>query len=327
MTTVSAPVLRALCDHGGLREVAPAHAIEAILGSDLTQRVWLDIARAGDAEGEILREKLGFHPLAVEDCLRGKQRPKLERYPGYQFLVLYATSVRTGKSHVRFHEVHLFIGRHFIVSVHDGTSEAISSLWQRWQASPESYPSVDHLSHALIDSIVDGYFPASQTLAEAAERLEEHLLQQDWGGDIQRFLGTRREMLLMRKRVAPLRDVLGSLLLRDLPQHNPELLPYYQDVRDHIVRVTEDLDTAREMLSASLDAHLSVSSNQLNITMRRMTAWSIILMSVTLVAGIYGMNFEQMPELSWRWGYPASLLMMLGLGGTLVRFFQKRGWL
>ena len=144
---------------------------------------------------------------------------------------------------------------------------------------------------------------------------------------MQQILVTRHELVLFRKVVAPLRDVLSTLLRRDLPFLLPELVPYFLDVHDHTIRVTEEIDSLRELLSALLDAQISLSANQLNHTVRTMTAWSVMLMSVAVIAGVYGMNFDYMPELDWRYGYVFALALMAAVGFTLAYFFKRRGWL
>lgn len=144
---------------------------------------------------------------------------------------------------------------------------------------------------------------------------------------MQDILGLRRELVLFRRVVGPERDMLGDVLRRDLPIISPELIPYFMDVRDHAMRIAEELDVLRELLAASLEGHLSISSNQLNITVRMMTAWSIILMSLAVVAGIYGMNFRHMPELLWRYGYFFVLGFMATLGLSLFWIFKRKDWL
>jgi magnesium transporter len=281
-----------------------------------------------EAAAAFLRERLGFHPLAVEDCVRGRQRPKLDRYPGYFFLVLYTTRVNPGRDRMALTELHVFLGERYIVSVHDHKVKEVGEVLARWRAAPARLDNVGALAHALMDAVVDNYIPVLNHFAERAERVENAVFNRtDEGGNMQHILTLRRELASLRRVVAPERDVLSTLLRRDLPFLGPELMPYFQDVYDHAIRVTEEIDNLRDTLSVILDAHLSASSNQLNQTVRMMTAWSIILMTMAWIAGIYGMNFERMPELQWRFGYGWALGIMVVVGCALVMFFRRRKWL
>lgn len=289
--------------------------------------VWIDVSNPGPAEAAYLREELGFHPLAVEDCIRGRQRPKMDRYAGYFFLVVYAAAVNVERNRMALNEFHIFLGERFLVTVHDYKVQEVGEVVARWRTAPEQVPDTGALAHLLLDVVVDDYFRCVEHYADRAEHVELTVFHTNGRPDTRQILLLRHELVLFRKVVAPLREVLSTLLRRDLPFLRPELLPYFQDVHDHTIRVTEEIDSLRELLSALLDAQISTSANQLNHTVRTMTAWSIILMSMTLVAGVYGMNFALMPELQWRWGYPASLLLMLSIGSVLLLFFRRRGWL
>ena len=289
--------------------------------------VWIDVACPGDAEAEFLRDRLRFHPLAVEDCVRGRQRPKLDRYPGYFFLVMYAAAVNPERERMALHEVHLFIGRRYLVTVHDHRVGEFGEVLARWRASPAAFATVGVLAHAVMDTIVDHYFPVIDHFSDRVEEMEAGIFEgrREQGG-LEQLLNVRREMTLFRKVLGPQRDVVSTLLRRDLPFLSADLTLYFQDVHDHMMRVVEEIDTLRDLLTGAMEAQLSVTSNQLNITMRVMAAWSIILMAMALVAGIYGMNFHIMPELAWRWGYEWALGLMLAMGAVLLLYFRKQHW-
>lgn len=315
----------------GVHGVPLEQAVEWVRGGgpagEAAPLVWVDISTPGEAEAAFLRERLGFHPLAVEDSLRGRQRPKLDRYPGYFFLVLYAAQINAERERVALHELHLFLGPRYLVSVHDRKIRQVTETLARWRGAPSRFADVGALAHGLVDAVVDEYVPVLDHFAERAERIESTVFGAPAEEGMQGILALRREMVRFRRVVAPSREVFATLLRRDLPLIRPELLPYFQDVHDHVIRVTEEVDSLRDLLSAALDAHLSTASNQLNQTVRMMTAWSIILMSMTLIAGIYGMNFVLMPELGWRYGYPLALVLMLGVGLGLIAFFRGKRWI
>ena len=289
--------------------------------------VWIDVSNPGHDEAAFLRDELGFHPLAVEDCIRGRQRPKLDRYPNYFFMVVYAASVNPGRNRMALNELHIFLGTGFVVTVHDYKIGEVKEVVARWRAAPEQVSGTGTLAHILLDLVVDDYFKVVEHFADRTDEFETGAFLPGQSPDMQQILVTRHELVLFRKVVAPLRDVLSTLLRRDLPFLIPALVPYFQDVHDHTIRVTEEIDSLRELLSALLDAQISLSANQLNHTLRTMTAWSIILMSIAAIAGVYGMNFVHMPELQWRWGYFFALGIMATVGFGLAAFFKHRNWL
>jgi magnesium transporter len=288
--------------------------------------VWIDVERPGDDEAAFLRDELHFHPLAVEDCLRGRQRPKLDRYPGYYFMVLYTAHLNGDRKRIALHEVHLFVGRHYVVTVHDHPIPELREVLARWRSSPHELRTSGAVAHALIDAIVDDYFPMLDHFAERVDEVEAGVFAAQ-NANMKHILGLRRELTLFRKVVGPERDLLGTLLRRDVGFLGTELSLYFQDVHDHAMRVVEEIDTLRDLLSVALEGQLSMSSNQLNVTMRVMAAWSIILMAITLVAGIYGMNFHIMPELAWHYGYAFALGLMAFIGVALIAYFRHRRWI
>lgn len=329
-----APAIRAYAAlPNGVHVISREKAAEAIRGSlggvSAADRplVWVDIINPGEAEAAFMRDELGFHPLAVEDCIRGRQRPKLDRYSSYLFLVIYAAAINPDRNRMALNELHIFLGREFIATVHDYKVDEIGEIVARWRATWSQNSDVGDLAHLLLDAVVDDYFPVLEHFAARTDAIENETFQHASPISMQQILLLRHELVIFRRIVAPQRDVLNTLLRRDVPFLRPELLPYFQDVHDHTIRVTEEIDALRELLSALLDAQFSLSTNQLNYTMRTMTAWSIILMSMGLVGGIYGMNFANMPELQWRWGYFAALGLMAAIGVTLVTFFRRRHWL
>jgi magnesium transporter len=288
---------------------------------------WIDILSPTEVEAAFLREKMLMHPLAVEDCLRGRQRPKIDRYDGYSFLVFYATQLNLERERMALNELHLFMGSGFFITVHDRGVDEVEELLGAWLRSPGLLRDSGTAAHNLLDAITDDYFPIIEHFSDHLAELEEGVFDGTDEITVQQALRFRREMVLFRRVLAPQRDVISSFVRRDLPYIHPELIPYFQDVLDHILRVTEEIDAFRELVTGLLEIHSSNAANQLNRTMQTLTGWSILLMSMALIAGIYGMNFTLMPELQWRWGYPLALGLMLVTGAMLLRLFRKQGWL
>jgi magnesium transporter len=288
--------------------------------------IWIDVAAPGVPEGEFLRTELNFHPLAVEDTVRGRQRPKIDRYPGYFFLVMYAARINPERERMALNELHAFIGDNYVVTVHDHRIEEISEVLARWRGTPDRYRAPGNLAHALVDLVVDGYFPVLDHFSERVAELETGVMAGRPGDGMQSILTMRRELSLFRRMVGPERELVGSLLRRDIPFLQPEMMPYFQDVHDHAIRVAEEIDQLRDLLNGAMEGQLSLASHQLNETMRLMAAWSIILMAMAWIAGIYGMNFRVMPELQWHYGYLWGLGLMLVVGTILFAYFKRKEW-
>ncbi len=299
--------------------------------SDILQRgdglLWIDVVDPTPDELRLLGEEFGFHPLALEDALRRHQRPKLEHYDGFLFLVFYGLETVDRRPVLR--EVNLFAGKNYLVTVHDGRLPAIPETADRWCANVANLGNrgVGLLVYSLLDAIVDGYFPVVDDLAERIEDLEAAVFDRAEAGAQEAIFDLKKDLLAIRRVLGPERDVMNVLVRRDAPVFGDAVVVYFQDVYDHILRVTDAVDTYRDLLSSALDAYLSMTSFRLNEVVKRLTASSIILMSVTLIAGIYGMNFEHMPELDWRLGYPFALGLMLAIAGSLVLLFKRIDWL
>lgn len=292
------------------------------------QFVWLDMQAPQEADIALLRDEFKFHPLAIEDAIRHHERPKVDSYEGYYFLVFYAIGYDQEKNRLLTEAMNLFIGANYIVSVHEGDISAIDETIKRWQKDEEEFGNdAGALLYALLDTITDDYFPVIDRLADRVEALEELIFERFQESALQDVFSLKRDLLSIRRIVAPERDVLNVLIRREVPIFERNTILYLQDVYDHIVRITDSIDTYRDLLSSALDAFLSVQSNRLNQVVKVLTITSIVLMTDALIAGIYGMNFEFMPELHWQYGYPFALGIMLVLTVGLVAFFRWRKWL
>ncbi len=290
--------------------------------------VWLDLQAPQERDIALLRDEFNFHPLAIEDATRTHQRPKLDSYDAYYFIVFYCLSYDGAQQRLAAQQVSLFIGANYIVSVHEGPIDAIDTTIRRWQRSEEDFGrDAGALLYALLDAIVDDYFPVIDQLAERVEVIEEQIFERFRDTALQEVFNLKRDLLNVRRIVAPERDVLNVLIRREVPIFQRNTILYLQDVYDHIVRITDSIDTYRDLLSSALDAFLSVQSNRLNQIVKVLTIASIILMSNALIAGIYGMNFEFMPELHWPYGYPFALGLMAVVSLALIVFFRWRKWL
>jgi magnesium transporter len=412
--------------------------------ADEERLIWLDLAEPSADDFRLLRAEFGLHPLAIEDAMSRHQRPKVEQYEHFYFVVFYAVhcqeaptpqrvpgrgalvgvnyrrspryheplpdpahailrpgtpgkaeasgtpqeatatgttpppaprhtypgaddpdepdTVDWAEDRVVLREISMFMGMNWLITVHQEPIDELEEVQHRWQRnveaitgqdvpgfgddharphpSPSRSPSANGnpqaapvendigiLLYSLLDTIVDSYFPTIDALVDRVEALEEQIFERFNPHALESIFALKKDLLALRKVLAPERDVLNVLTRRDLPIFKTHTLVYFQDVYDHVVRITDSIDTYRDLLSSALDSYLSMQSNRLNITVQTLTSASIILMVLSLITGIYGTNFDNLPELHWTYGYFAMLGVMLALAIGLYAFFKRKGWL
>lgn len=307
-----------VCEGGTFSEI-PSAEVSDLLGAD-HRILWVDVVEPTEDDLACVQEEFSLHPLALEDIRERHQRPKIETYPTHSFLVAYTREL---------HEIEMFVGAGWLVTVGPPgwTTDAIRARFERIRLDK---PTVGYLVYVLLDQVVDGYFTTTDEIEDALEDLEERIFSEDLPSeqDVQEDLFTvRRRLLEFRRVIVPLRDVVQVLLRREADWVDEVTATHLQDVYDHVLRAVDVVDSQRELMGNAVDAHLAIISNRVNEVMKRMTSWGAILLGSTLVAGIYGMNFEGMPGLGWRHGY----VLALGLMGlvTIVgyRYFKRKDWL
>jgi len=293
------------------------------------QFVWIGLREPVDALLRQLQEEFGLHDLAVEDALRAHQRPKLERYGESVFVVLRTVERGTEGRRVDFGETHLFLGPRYVISVRHGASSSYAGVRGRCEAAPALLAKGPaFVLYALMDFVVDQYFPVVDALEDELEALEEAIFGQAFSRETTaRIYELKRDLVEVKRAVSPLVDVCNRLVRFDLDLVPEDVRLYFRDVYDHVVRLNEMVDVTRELLTTALEANLSLLSVSQNEATKRLAAWAAIIAVPTMIAGVYGMNFEAMPELKWRWGYPASVMVMLGLCSWLYVRFKRAGWL
>ena len=289
--------------------------------------VWIGFHEPTEQDLRTLQAQFGLHELAVEDALSAHQVPKLEIYGDSLFVVLRTAALEGGR--VVFGETCIFVGEDYIISVRHGASQSYLPVRVRCEASPKLLThGVDYVLHALLDFVVDNYMPVVAAAVEEVDAIEERLLQGQLSrADIERIYELRRELVRLRRVAAPMVEVCSRLRHVELPFMDKNMRPYFKDVLDHVVRVNETIDGLREVLSFAFEAaHLLESARQGGVS-RKFAGWAAILAVPTAIAGIYGMNFEFMPELGWRYGYFIVLAVIFGAAGTLFWQFRRSGWL
>lgn len=285
---------------------------------------WVDFVKPTEQETELLDEHFHFHPLAIEDCIHFLQRPKLDPYEGYHFFVLHALNQLTLNSE----EIDLFLGPNFLVSYHYAELREVEAAWIRVKTDKKAQKRGSAFTaYMIMDQLVDNYFPALYQIEEQLDNLEENTKGLSVRTLMDQVFDIRSDLLKIRRTVVPMRDLLYRILNMEQRNHGlHEQKVYFTDVHDHLLRLNEMIDANREMTADMRDSYLSLNSNRMNTIMMTLTVITTIFMPLTLIAGIYGMNFEYMPELTWQYGYFFVIGMMTTIGFGMFYFFYRKGW-
>jgi magnesium transporter len=308
------------------RSVEPDEA--AAILNDGKVLTWTHVV-AGDKEEAraFLQDMLGFHELAVEDSLSDQERPSLHEQDDHLFLAIAAIVEVPEHRCEKYVEVGFFLRSKTIVTVVQEPLPLIDQWFETWRDKPTRVgTSAVDIMHSIMDAIIDSYFPALDSIEDEVEDLSENVLHGD-RAQIRPIMRLKRRLLELRRQITPSRDVINSLLRRDVLHVSDDMRPYFQDLYDHTLRIVELVELNRDTLASVVDIHLSAVSNSLAEVMKKMTIISTILMTAALVAGIYGMNFKHMPELGWLFGYPFALALMLASAGLILYLFRRNKWL
>jgi magnesium transporter len=290
--------------------------------------VWIGLYEPTAEEFDSLAREFRLHPLAVEDAIKAHQRPKLDVYEDMVFIVLKTARYVDSKEIVEIGELLVFVGHDYIITVRHGEASSLTGARETLEADPKRLrcgPSA--ALHAILDRVVDDYVPAIEGLENDIDEVEEELFSDRRGNLAPRIYRLQREVLVFRRAVAPLVEPVDRLARGHYEQVHPEIRAYFNDVNDHLIRSRDALDGMRDLLSGSLQANLAQVGVRQNEDMRKISAWVAIIAVPTAIAGIYGMNFEHMPELRWEVGYPGALLLMAVICLSLYMYFKRVGWL
>lgn len=288
---------------------------------------WVGLLDPTPEEMAACAKRFGLHPLAVEDALHAHQLPKLEIYGDQLFIVARTAKMEAG--HISYGETALFVGRNHIVTVRHGSDQGHSALREKLETSPALLAhGVDYVLHALLDMIADNYFPVIDAAGEMVQRLEQSTLDSALTRPEMRALfNLRRDLLLLQRMLIPMDEVCAKLSSLDLPNIDPEVRPYFRDVLDHVRRVSSLAALHREMLNSVMETSALIEAQRQGEITRKLAAWAAILAVPTAIAGIYGMNFDNMPELRMEFGYFTVLGTIAAICVVLFLRFRKSGWL
>jgi magnesium transporter len=289
--------------------------------------VWIGLYEPADALLEQVQTQLHLHPLAIEEASQPHQRPKLEQYGDALFIVARTAQIVEGR--IGFGETHLFVGRGYVVSVRHGASTSYKTVRERAEACPITLShGEDHILYAILDFIVDNYTPVVEAVRDEVEAIEDSVLASRLKPkDIERLYHLRRDLGRLRMAAGPLVDVCRRLEHAQVLPIDPGMQILFRDVADHITRVQDEINSMREVLAFAFEAAQMTAQAEQNAIVRQLAAWAAILAVPTAMAGIYGMNFEHMPELKWQYGYFAVLGLIATVCGGLWFRFRRNGWL
>lgn len=289
--------------------------------------VWVALRDATDAELGQMQEEFGLHQLAVDDARHGHQRPKLEEYGDTLFVVMQLLQMEQGEIHTG--EVAIFVGKNFVLSVRHGSEQHFLAVRERCEREPQLLRhGAGFVFYALMDAVVDRYFPLLDTIETDLEEIEAKIFEPGsarW--NIERLYALKRRTTVLRHAVAPLLEVADKLHGGRVPEVCVSTQEYFRDVHDHLARINVAIDVIRETIGTAIQVNLSMVTIEESETTKRLAAWAAIFAVSTALAGIWGMNFEHMPELKWTYGYLVALGIIAGAAGVLYWRFRRTGWL
>lgn len=311
-----------------LEETDPAELIA--LTSTTLGKKWLSIEGLYDVKQiESLGAKFNVHPLVLEDILNTQQRPKFEEYDDYLYIVLKVVTINPDDFGVKYEQISILVFNDLVISFREKSSPLFASVRNRLLNGRGRFRTLgpDYLAYALIDNIIDEYFKLQDRLDPLIEEIEENMMNAVEPAHMHQLQTIRRELIHARRTISPIRELLNSILRSDTPLIDPKTNVYFSDVYDHVIRVLEAIESYRELITGLLDLYLSSISYRMNEIMKVLTIFSTIFIPLTFIVGIYGMNFEFMPELKWKWAYPALWILFAAVAAALLIFFRKKKWI
>ncbi|SNX53201.1 magnesium/cobalt transporter CorA [Thermoanaerobacterium sp. RBIITD] len=290
--------------------------------------IWVDIEKPSDDEISILSDVFHFHPLAIEDTIIKQQRSKVDNYKNYYFIIFNAFKGRDINKRFIYSEIYIFLAYNYIVTIHWENLDIIDNVFKRTEESTVIFKrGIDFILHDLFDAVVDDYLPLTDKLGERIDIIEEVILK-DPKKEIQsEILNLKRNMLKLRRILSPQREVINILLRHDFDIIKEDNRLYFMDVYDHLLRIFDLIDTYQDLLAGTLDLYMSQISNRMNEVMKVLTIITTVMMPLTLITGIYGMNFKYMPELNWNYGYYAALFVMGLIVLIEIIIFKVKKWM
>jgi magnesium transporter len=291
--------------------------------------LWIDIQNPEQETIEpLLEERFGFHELATEDSLSANTLPKYDSFKEYDFFIFRTVDVNVSEHAAQTYKIAAFLGRNFLITLHQKQLQSIDTVCNRLKQDKrllERGP--DFLLYSIVDDMVDAHFPLLEQIEEAVDDLQDRIFENAKEGHLDELLHLKRDINVLRRHTLPQRELLNQISRGDAAFVQQQHLIYYRDAYDHMYRISETIDVDRDQMTGTMDAYLSVVANRTNEIMKVLTIFSATMLPLTLIAGIYGMNFEHMPELHWIHGYPFALGLMIFTAILMLLWFVVRGWI
>lgn len=295
--------------------------LDMLRGPDI-KWFWVDFDTPTEEESASLETFFHFHPLAIEDCLYILQRPKLDYYDAVHFFVLHAMNQKT----LAAEEVDLFVGKNFVVSFHKASSKEVDEVWQRITEQNVTEKGPVYVAYLIIDKLVDYYFPSLYQIEDHLNEIESNIRDDSIQKLMEEVFHIRAHLLKLRRTIFPMRDLLYRIINSDKIDGITEQIVYFTDIYDHLLKLSEMIESNREMTADMRDSYISFNSNRMNTIMKTLTVMTSIFIPLTFIASIYGMNFAYIPELTWRWGYYGVLGVMFLVGFGMLLWLWRKGW-
>jgi magnesium transporter len=323
MTTIRVTLLQ----NGALRQGGADLIDQWTAESD--DKLWVDIQEpVHEVIEPLLEERFGFHELAAEDTLSATTLPKYDSFPNYDFFIFRTVDVNVSDHASETFKIAAFLGRNFLFTVHRRPLRTIDAVWGRLPGDRRPFErGPDFLLYSIVDAMVDAHFPLLEQIEEAVDDLQDRVFANAEESHLDELLHLKRDVSVLRRHSLPQRELLNQISRGDAKFIQQQHLIYFRDAYDHMFRISETIDVDRDQMSGTMDAYLSVVANRTNETMKVLTIFSAVMLPLTLIAGIYGMNFEHMPEIKWLHGYPFALSLMFGTAAVMLTWFARRGWI
>jgi magnesium transporter len=313
-----------------IRTIAINQQFELIKDINVTDLVkghylwyWIDFFQAEEKEIELLKDPLHFHPLAIEDCVFTLQRPKLDYYEDYTFFVTQAFNKET---FIR-DEIDFFLCEKYVVTFHHKPSIEIDEVFNRLSTGADIHKyDPSHVLYFVLDKMVDNYFPLVYQIEDTLNEIDENSKGRSMEVLLEDLFDTRHDLLSLRHTVTPMRDLVYRVINSQRLSGIQGKIEYFSDIHDHLLKLTEMIEANRELTTDIRDSYISINSNESNHVMKVLTVITTIFMPLTFIVGVYGMNFQNMPELHWKYGYFGALLLMFLVGAGMSLWFSKKGW-
>ncbi|MFH0840353.1 MAG: magnesium/cobalt transporter CorA [Candidatus Omnitrophota bacterium] len=290
--------------------------------------LWLDIINPEKTELDMIEKIFELHPLTIEDCINTITRPKVDRFEKYLFIVMHGATLTPRAQKVKTIELNMCIGKNYIITIHQEPMKGISNTMERIQKNPQSMAKgADVLLHLVVDSLVDNYLPVLDVMDYKISNIETQILKNPNQSILNSIFTLKKEVLNMRRFIGPQRDTVNFLSKEDSSFIHAKTRIYFRDVYDNMIFINDTIDTYRDILNSALDVYISTVSNKTNEIMKVLTMIATIMMPLTLITGVYGMNFRYMPILNWEYGFLGISIVMLILGVSMLVYFKRKEWL